>query len=317
MPRDAAPAVPTPIALQRRVSRRIGDPERTRRSLCEHAADMRRAGRARLRVRSRLDDRDSLDAAAAPQCRHGDACRAAPAITIQVSGAGIAGRLTGPGPRVTWLVNQSVMGRPSNTEERQAQITGALMKVMARRGYDGASIADIAKTARLTPGLVHYHFKSKQQILLAALRDLVARHDAGLEARLAEAGGDPIAELAAFIDFHLGLGADADPEALACWILLSGEALREPKVRAEFAGALEAMAARLAQVIRAGVAQRLFTCESAAAAASALVAAIQGYFVLAATARALIPPGTAALSTRRMAEGLLRPRRPLAGEARS
>jgi TetR/AcrR family transcriptional repressor of bet genes len=199
------------------------------------------------------------------------------------------------------------MTRPSNTEERQTQITGALMKVMAKRGYDGASIADIAKAARLTPGLVHYHFKSKQQILLAALRDLVTHHDANLEARLRTAGGDPVAEVAAFIDFHLGLGADADPEALACWILLSGEALREPKVRVEFEKALEATVARIADVIRDGVEQKVFVCDSIEAAASALVATIQGYFVLAATARSLIPKGSAAASTKRMAEGMLRP----------
>src|SRR5260221_6015210 len=138
------------------------------------------------------------------------------------------------------------MPRPSNTEERQAQITGALMKVMAKRGYDGASIADIAKAAHLTPGLVHYHFKNKQQILLAALRRLVVRHDVNLEARLAQAGGEPIAEGAAFIDFHLGLGADADPEALACWVLLSGEALREPEVRVEIEEAIWATVERIA-----------------------------------------------------------------------
>lgn len=210
------------------------------------------------------------------------------------------------------------MARPSNTEERQTQITGALMKVMAKRGYDGASIADIAKAARLTPGLVHYHFKSKQQILLAALRDLVTHHDANLEARLRTAGGDPIAEVATFIDFHLGLGADADPEALACWILLSGEALREPKVRVEFEKALKATVARIADVIRDGVEQKVFVCDSIEAAASALVATIQGYFVLAATARSLIPKGSAAASTKRMAEGLLRPARAFTGtEGRS
>jgi TetR/AcrR family transcriptional regulator, transcriptional repressor of bet genes len=184
------------------------------------------------------------------------------------------------------------------------------MKVMARRGYDGASIADVAKAARLTPGLVHYHFKNKQEILLAALRALVSRHDVKLEERLARAGGDPIAEVAAFIDFHLGLGADADPDALACWILLSGEALREPKVRVQFAKALEATAMRLSDVVRRGAEQRLFECDTIDAAASALVAAIQGYFVLAATARAVIPKGSAAWSTRQMAEGLLRPVRP-------
>ena len=199
------------------------------------------------------------------------------------------------------------MPRPSNTEERKAQITGGLMKVMAKRGYDGASVADIAKAAHLAPGLVHYHFKNKQQILLAALGELVARHDANLEARLSQAGGDPIVEVAAFIDFHLGLGADADPEALACWILLSGEALREPKVRVEFEKALEATVARIAAIIRAGTERRVFVCDSVDAAASALVAAVQGYFVLAATARAAIPKGSAAASTKRMASGLLQP----------
>jgi len=184
------------------------------------------------------------------------------------------------------------------------------VKVMAKRGYDGASVADIAKAARLTPGLVHYHFKNKQEILLAALRGLVARHDSDLEARLGKAGGDPIAEVAAFIDFHLGLGADADAEALACWILLSGEALREPKVRIKFENALKATVERLVQVIRRGVEQRAFACDAVEAASSALVAAIQGYFVLAATARKIIPRGSAAASAKQMAAGLLRPARP-------
>lgn len=201
------------------------------------------------------------------------------------------------------------MARPSSTDARRTQITRALVKVMARRGYDGATVAEIAKAARITPGLVHYHFENKQEILLAALGDLIARHDARLEARLSEVGADPSAQLAAFIDFHLGLGADADPEALACWILLCGEALREPKVRVELARALATSAERVAAIIRRGVAQEIFVCASVDEAASALVAAIQGYFVLAATARQAIPKGSAARSTKRMAEGLLRPTR--------
>jgi TetR/AcrR family transcriptional regulator, transcriptional repressor of bet genes len=197
------------------------------------------------------------------------------------------------------------MPRPSNTEVRKAQITGALIKVMAKRGYDGASIADIAKAARLTPGLVHYHFKNKQQILLAALRGIVARHDAKLRARLGTPGDDPAAAVAGFIDFHLGLGADADPEALACWILLGGEALRDAKVRAELKCALEGTVARIAEVIERGVERGVFVCDPVDASASALVATIQGYFVLAATARTVIPKGSAATATKRMAEGLL------------
>jgi len=197
------------------------------------------------------------------------------------------------------------MARPSNTEERREQITRGLVKVMARRGYDGASIGDIAKAARLTPGLVHYHFKSKQEILLEALRDLVARHEDRVDARLEAAAGDPVAQVGAFIDLHLRLGADADPEALACWILLGGEALREPKVHVAFAAALERLTRRLADVIRQGVAGGAFTCDSADAAAAALMALIQGYYTLAAAARSVIPKGSAAASARRMAKGLL------------
>jgi len=199
------------------------------------------------------------------------------------------------------------MARPSNTDERREQITQAMVKVMARRGYDGASIGDIAKAARLTPGLVHYHFKSKQEILLEALRHLAARHESLLDYRLAAIQDDPAAEVDAFIDLHLGLGADADPEALACWILLSGEALREPKVRAEYAGVLGRLSERLAEIIRRGIQRGAFRCPlaQADAAASALVATIQGYFALAATARPLIPKGSAATSTKKMARGLL------------
>jgi TetR/AcrR family transcriptional repressor of bet genes len=201
------------------------------------------------------------------------------------------------------LINQ-LMGRPSNTAERRAQIIGALVRVMARQGYDGASVADVAKAAKLSPGLVHYHFQNKHEILLAALEELSARHLAALDARLSE-HPEPRAQLHALIDFHLGLGADADPEALACWILLSGEALRDGKVRARFERSLSQVTDRLAAIIRAGVASGAFACNAPPAAASALLATLQGYFVLAATARPLIPKGSAAAMTKRMAHGLL------------
>lgn len=201
------------------------------------------------------------------------------------------------------------MARRSNTAERRAQIAGGLLKVMAKRGYDGASIAEVAAAARLTPGLVHYHFKDKREILLSAMEELVARHDQRLARALGAARGDPSAEVEAFIDVHLGLGADADPQALACWVLLSGEALREPKVRVEYEKALASSAARLAATIERGVERGVFRCDEVKAAASALVATIHGYFVIAATARALIPKGSAAGCAKKMAAGLLGSRR--------
>jgi TetR/AcrR family transcriptional repressor of bet genes len=202
------------------------------------------------------------------------------------------------------------MARTSNTDERRRQIAAGLLTVMARQGYDGASTADIARAAGLAPGLVHYHFENKQAILLAALELLVRDHADRLAAALATAAADPAAELAVFIDVHLGLGAHADPAALACWVLFAGEALRQRPVGARFEAALVAVARTLADVIRRGAARGVFTCAEPDAAAAALVAAIQGYFVVAAAARAVIPHGSAAACVHRMAAGLLAPAAP-------
>jgi len=204
------------------------------------------------------------------------------------------------------------MARHSNTEERRTQIATALIKVMAERGYDGAAISDIAQAARLTPGLVHYHFSNKQEILLVTLRNIVAEHDAKLAERLQQAGADPVAEVAAFIDFHLSLGSDANPEMLACWILISGEALRQPEVQIEYERAIAGTVKCLERIIRRGVDQGVFRCKAIDAAASALTAAIQGYFVLGAAARSTVPRGSAATSAKQMAHGLLDPVRPIA-----
>ena len=197
------------------------------------------------------------------------------------------------------------MARPSNTAERRVQIARALLTVMARTGYTGAAVTDIAKLAKLAPGLVHYHFKNKLEILLVAIDELEADYKTRLDARLAAAGGVPERELRAFIDAHLRLGREADPGALACWIDVSGESLREPRVRKAFARVLSRAAARLADIVRRGAASGKFRCAEPEVAAAAIVAAIQGYFVLGATARELVPRGSAARSTYAMCEGLL------------
>jgi TetR/AcrR family transcriptional repressor of bet genes len=201
------------------------------------------------------------------------------------------------------------MSRASNTEQRRAQIAEALLAVMAKRGYEGASIVAIAKQARLAPGLVHYHFRSKLEILIEAVSVLADRHLAILDAALAAADA-PAAQLAAFVEVHLGHGAHADPAALACWVLIGGEALRERRVQVAYERALTALSARLVAILERGIADRSFARVDPAACAAALVAVVQGYFVVAATARAVVPSGTAATCTLRMAEGLLRPDRP-------
>jgi TetR/AcrR family transcriptional repressor of bet genes len=198
------------------------------------------------------------------------------------------------------------MARPSNTEERRRQITRGLMVVMAKHGYDGASIGDIAKAARLSPGLVHYHFKDKLEILTALAGEIAEDGITALRAAVAAAKGGASQRIDAVIDFYLGLGASAQPELLACWIALSGEALRHKVIRVLFEATLGGVHQVAREQITEGIrAKELSRSIDPDAAAAALVAAIQGYFVLAGTARLLIPKGSAAKTVKQMMNGVL------------
>lgn len=193
------------------------------------------------------------------------------------------------------------MGRPSNTEERRQQIVAGLLKVMAERGYERASIAEIAKASGLGSGLVHYHFRDKQEILLTLVEQLSARVRARVEARLARVKGDDAkARVDAFLDAFLATGTDADPAAVASWVTISAEAIRQPEVRAIYEKVVRMDLEHLEELVGAVTGKR-----RARAVAAGLFAAIQGYFVLAASVPGLVPPGSAAGTVKRMAEGLL------------
>lgn len=196
------------------------------------------------------------------------------------------------------------MGRPSNTGERRRQFARALLKVMAKRGYEGASIAVVARAAGAAQGLLHYHFKDKREILLEAIGELAARHQARLDERLAAAGPSARARLDAFLEAHLGVDA-ADPEGLACWVVIGSEAMRDRLVGRAFEGVLQATLGKLREILDAGARSGELRCDDTAAAAAAVVALIQGYFVLAASARGAIPKKSALASARRMALGLV------------
>lgn len=66
------------------------------------------------------------------------------------------------------------MGRPSNREARRAEILGAFARVLADHGYAGATIAAVAVEADVAPGLIHHHFRNKQDLLTSLLDNLIS-----------------------------------------------------------------------------------------------------------------------------------------------
>jgi len=197
------------------------------------------------------------------------------------------------------------MGRPSNAAQRRGQIIEATVRVMARTGFDGASIQAIAKEASLSAGLLHHHFGSKAQILHALPEHIealvTARHEA-LAARRRGAWG----RLEAWIDAHLGTGEGADPEAVAAWLWLGAQALKDETLREHYQAVVQRRLASLEPLLDE-VAKEQSVRIDASALAVTIMATLEGYYQLAAST-GVVPPGSAAPQLRRLLRRILDPK---------
>ena len=181
------------------------------------------------------------------------------------------------------------MPRPSNTEQRRRQIVQGLMTAMADKGYEKASIQSIAKAAGLSPGLIHYHFKTKQDILLALTEQLSQQAQQRFQQRL-PANADARATLCAWIDAALALGEGSDPQAVASWVMIGAEAVRLTEVRQLYRRIIDQQQALLCQLLQQLAQQRgeTISASQASEAATFAIASIEGAYQLATTA-----PGSA------------------------
>jgi AcrR family transcriptional regulator len=105
------------------------------------------------------------------------------------------------------------------TRERILQ---AAFTVLSHQGYENTSIKAIAEEAGVAQGLVHYHYKSKQQLVLAVFEFVCAKVEHELEG---EAG-----VVEAFEQTKSMLKDSRDSNAL--YIQLIGVSLHDPVVRA-------------------------------------------------------------------------------------
>jgi len=98
------------------------------------------------------------------------------------------------------------MARPARVSP--AQILAAAALEFAERGYAGARVDRIARRARVNKAMLYYHFRSKQSLYRALLRQTFTRAGARLQA-IAASEGPPadkldraIAGMATFIAEH-------------------------------------------------------------------------------------------------------------------
>ena len=192
------------------------------------------------------------------------------------------------------------MPRPSNTDARRAQITAALLAVMARQGYEKATIQAIAAEAGLAPGLVHYHFGSKQEILVQLVHTLAGAARARAQA-FAALATTPLERLDAFLQARLGLGDGASSDAVAAWVMVATEAVRQDEVRAIYRAVVAEEFARLETLLADALRQRGRDPDCAGSIAAGLMALISGAFQMSTAAPGLMPAGYAAAAAHHLA----------------
>ncbi|MDY0885689.1 transcriptional regulator BetI [Dongia soli] len=97
------------------------------------------------------------------------------------------------------------MAKPEASKEvRRKQLIDATIRAIGRFGYANATLTQVASEAGLSPGIVNFYFKSKEQLLVATLEQIADEYSTLWQSAINKGKVSPAAGLDAMIeaDFH-------------------------------------------------------------------------------------------------------------------
>ncbi|MDO8353443.1 MAG: TetR family transcriptional regulator [Aestuariivirga sp.] len=117
--------------------------------------------------------------------------------------------------------------RKASRPVRRQQLIDATIVVLARKGYSALTVADVAKTAGLSVGIINFHFESKEKLLASCLTHLAEEYYRNWQGALAVPGASVAEKLQMVIlgDFNDKIFT---PDKLAAWIAFWGETQGRP-----------------------------------------------------------------------------------------
>jgi AcrR family transcriptional regulator len=150
-------------------------------------------------------------------------------------------------------------------------------KVMTKNGAQRLSLREVAKQAKVSPGLLLYHFGSKDNLLLETMRWVLSRTVRRFEEGFADVH-DPIAALEAFVD-AVFLDAKANRDFYLVYLDLIQYRARNPSFRGLTELLSEHSTESFAFVIRQGVEAGVFSVDDIDRAALDARALVEGRFI--------------------------------------
>lgn len=95
------------------------------------------------------------------------------------------------------------MGRNvSIRSNRKRELVGATIAVIAAHGYHGTTVTRVAKSARVSAGLMNFHFKSKNKLFEEVFRFLAEEFMLAWNTRVHAAPADPWSRLQAMVEVY-------------------------------------------------------------------------------------------------------------------
>ena len=116
-------------------------------------------------------------------------------------------------------------------ERRRQQLIDATIKCISQKGLGSTTLADVAREAGLSQGIVNLHFDSKDNLLAETLRYLAEDYDFHFRQALEKSDPTPAAQLLSLMELDLKPSV-CDRKKLAVWFAFWGEVKAVPTYQA-------------------------------------------------------------------------------------
>ncbi len=132
-------------------------------------------------------------------------------------------------------------------EERRRKILDSAIKVFARKNYQAATTAEIAKEAGVSEALIYQHFKSKKELFIASIEETGAFFVENLREILKSYSSDPIEGFRSVYRFYFNY-LKRDPTLAKMSLMIIAEA-DDPDIKKSLKKYLERAANILGKAI--------------------------------------------------------------------
>jgi TetR/AcrR family transcriptional repressor of bet genes len=125
------------------------------------------------------------------------------------------------------MAADSLSRRALSKERRRRQLIDATIKCISKKGLGSLTLANVAKAAGLSQGIVNLHFNSKDNLLSETLRFLIEDYDAQFMQTLEKAPHEAAKTLLELMEMDLK-PAICDRRKMSVWFAFWGEVKAVP-----------------------------------------------------------------------------------------